>query len=251
VSAATSPDRRQPTRTPRTAWIVGGAVALVIAIAAVVAIVSSGGDDSDSSPALTAPAGSAAPGTAGAGTAVAGTSGPTGGATALPVLDDMGPVTVSGTQLPPFDRGSDPAIGRQAPAVTGVGFDGSPRSITPGTPTLVVFLAHWCPHCRREVPRLVEWQADGAVPAGVDVIGVATGTNPDRDNFPPSDWLVEEAWPFPVMVDDEQSTAALAFGLSAYPYFVLLDSEGRVVWRQSGEVATDDLTETIATALAA
>ena len=35
-----------------------------------------------------------------------------------------------------------------------VGFDGAPLTIAPtGKPMLVVFLAHWCPHCNAEIPR--------------------------------------------------------------------------------------------------
>ena len=53
--------------------------------------------------------------------------------------------------------------------------DGTPIDITPGgAPKMVVFLAHWCPHCNREIPRLIEWQQSGAVPDGLKVVGVAT-----------------------------------------------------------------------------
>jgi thiol-disulfide isomerase/thioredoxin len=115
----------------------------------------------------------------------------------------------------------------------------------------VVFLAHWCPHCQREVPRLVEWSESGDLPAGVDVVAVATATTPERDNFPPSAWLTEERWPFDVLLDDARSTAAFAYGLSAYPFFTLLDEQGRVLLRGSGDVDADSLTERIEAALAA
>ena len=39
-----------------------------------------------------------------------------------------------------------------------------------------------------------------------------------------------------VLLDDEQSTAAQAFGLSAYPFFVFLDGNGAVLGRTTGEV---------------
>ena len=63
---------------------------------------------------------------------------------------------------------------------------------------------------------------------GIDVTAVATGTNADAANYPPSAWLKREDWPFPVMADSADGTAANAYGLSAYPYFVLVDADGKV-----------------------
>ena len=75
------------------------------------------------------------------------------------------------------DAGSDPDIGFTADTLTGRSFDGTPVSVHPGAPTLVVVVAHWCAHCQREVPRLVEWNTDGDVPDGLTVIGVATAAD--------------------------------------------------------------------------
>ena len=224
-------------------------------VAAVVAITSSGGDDDDTAPAASAPSGTdAATGQSVPGTAVASTvhpAAPSSTASAGAVVDEIGAVTVDGAALPSFEGGDDSALGMQAPTLSGVTFDGSPVTIAPGKPTLVVFVAHWCPHCQREVPRLVEWQAAGGVPAGMDVVAVATATNPDRDNFPPSAWLAVEGWPYPVLLDDSESSAAIAYGLSAYPFFTVLDAGGKVVLRDTGELDTDDLTQRIEDALAA
>ncbi|NCZ56650.1 MAG: hypothetical protein EBY86_08450 [Acidimicrobiia bacterium] len=62
---------------------------------------------------------------------------------------------------------------------------------TPGTPMLLVFLAHWCPHCQAEVPVLVKWNQSMLVPDNLDVIAVATGTDETAPNYPPS---VCQAW---------------------------------------------------------
>ena len=45
-----------------------------------------------------------------------------------------------------------------------------------GQPTLVVFLAHWCPHCQAEVPVIVKAIADWTIPE-IRAVAVATGTN--------------------------------------------------------------------------
>ena len=198
-------------------FIVGAIIAIVIGGAAIVAISSSGSDS-------------------------ASTSGS---------ISEFSDITVSGEALPSFDSVStatDTAIGLPAPVVSGKGFTGTEITTDgAGTPTLLVFLAHWCPHCQREVPLLVEWEKDGQTPTGVDVIAVATGTDPANPNFPPSEWLAREEFPalWPVIADSADKKAANAFGLSGYPFFVLVDAQGKVFTRLSGEIPMDQLTEII------
>jgi cytochrome c biogenesis protein CcmG, thiol:disulfide interchange protein DsbE len=144
-----------------------------------------------------------------------------------------GEVAIAGETLPRFDPSfPDPAVGSPAPTVTG-----EEVSVTPGSePTIVLFLAHWCPHCQREVPRLTDWTEANGMPQGVRLIGVATSSTPSQGNFPPSAWLERENFPFDVIYDDEESTAATAYGLSAFPFWVVIDSDGLVVERFTGEL---------------
>jgi thiol-disulfide isomerase/thioredoxin len=106
---------------------------------------------------------------------------------------------------------------------------------------LVVFLAHWCPHCNAEIPRLIEWKDSGAMPADLGVVGVSTGARDDAPNWPPSQWVVDKAWPWPVMADNEDQNAAVAFGVSGYPGLILLNGDGKVLARRSGEAGIDEL----------
>jgi len=163
-------------------------------------------------------------------------------------VDEFHAVEVSGDVLPAYaDGAADKAIGMTAPVLTGAGFTGNKIVTTPGAPTLLVFLAHWCPHCQREVPLLVQWNKDGLVPSGVDVIGVATSTDPASPNFPPSEWLAREEFPvlWPVMADSAEKTAAGAMGVSGFPFFVLIGADGKVAFRGSGEIEMKVLTEII------
>jgi thiol-disulfide isomerase/thioredoxin len=198
-------------------FIVGAIIAVIIGGAAIVAISSSGSDSNTSSG----------------------------------NISEFSEITVTGEELPAFDSVSsatDAAIGMTAPVVSGKGFTGTEITTDgAGTPTLLVFLAHWCPHCQREVPLLVEWEKDGKTPTGIDVIAVATGTDPANPNFPPSEWLAREEFPalWPVIADSADKKAADAFGLSGYPYFVLIDAQGKVFKRLSGEIPMDQLTEII------
>src|SRR5690606_30795141 len=79
-------------------------------------------------------------------------------------VDPFGSVTVTGTPPPGFtSTDADPAVGDIAPTLEGEGLDG--RAVTVGgaaEPTLVVSLAHWCPHCQAELPILVDLESEGA-----------------------------------------------------------------------------------------
>jgi thiol-disulfide isomerase/thioredoxin len=198
-------------------FIVGAIIAIIIGGAAIVAISSSGSESNTSSG----------------------------------NISEFSDITITGDALPAFDSAStatDASIGMTAPIVSGKGFTGTEITTDgAGTPTLLVFLAHWCQFCQREVPQLVEWEKDGKTPTGIDVIAIATGTDPANPNFPPSEWLAREEFPalWPVIADSADKKAANAFGLSGYPYFVLVDAQGKVFTRLSGEIPMDDLTAII------
>lgn len=152
-------------------------------------------------------------------------------------LPDVDVEIVGGETLAPFsDPANDPAIGQPAPEVTSVDFDGQPASIlNDGTPKMILFLAHWCPHCQREVPALQAWVEANGLPDGVDFVSVATSISEARPNFPPNAWLEREGWTQRIVMDDRANTIGTAFGLSAFPYYVLVDANGNVVQRITGE----------------
>jgi len=153
---------------------------------------------------------------------------------------------VSGAALQPAGTEPDGAVGQPAPTLTGTSTEGEDMTIQPGdgTPRAIVFLAHWCPHCQREVPVVVDWLQGGNLPDGVELVGVTTGIDRNRPNFPPQQWFERENWDTPTMVDGNNA-AAQAFGLSSYPYWVLVDGDGKVVQRWSGETTAEQLTERI------
>lgn len=161
------------------------------------------------------------------------------GATGEAAPAETQPVEVSGTPLPALDDPSaDPAVGLPLPIAAGHRFDGSAITIGGPTdgPTMYVFLAHWCPHCQAEVPMVEAWLDGGGLPDGADLIGVSTGVDPGRTNYPPQAWLEAEGWSAPLLVDSEDGAVAEAFGLSAFPFWVILDGDGMVVARVAGGV---------------
>lgn len=164
-------------------------------------------------------------------------------------------VSVDGTALDPLlPDGADTAIGAAAPALTGTDYEEAPVSVTPGAdgPTLLVFLAHWCPHCNAEIPVLNEWRDAGGVPDDLRVVGVSTAVAADRPNYPPGEWLEKMDWQWDVIADgqapaaDQAPPAATAYGVTGFPFFVLLDGDGNVVRRGSGELSSDALDELVA-----
>jgi thiol-disulfide isomerase/thioredoxin len=196
----------------RTPLVIGVVLAVVVAAAIAALALTSGGDD---------------------GTDADGT---------VPVTADLeagfGAVTVDGAALPEGEGQDDPAVGTKVPALRGTDYDGEPVTITPGEdgPMMIVVMAHWCPHCNREVPLLLEWEASGDVPDGLSVVGVSTAVSADRPNFPPSEWLADLGWDWPVLADDVVQHGAVALGTTGYPYMVFVGADGDVLARYSGEL---------------
>ena len=211
------------------------AVLVVVAIGGIVWASSSGGNDSAATDSTTVSSGSSAG------------------------LPDSQPVTITGDALPAFDSGggADPAVGLAAPVVDGLNFNGEKMSLNSADGAyMVVFLAHWCPHCNAEVPRLLQWKHSGQVPADLRVIGVATAVSDTRPNYPPAQWFSNKGWEWPVMVDEKigdaaAGKAAAAFGASGWPYFIIVGKDGKVKVRVSGEISVADLNDVVTKAMAA
>ncbi len=208
---ASGAERSAPSANRRRTLLIAGAIAAVVVLLGVVIALSGSGDNKS---------------------------------TTTDTRPVYGPVVLEGAALPAFTTtAGDSAVGTTPPRLEGTSPKGAAVSIA-GTsasqPTLVVFLAHWCPHCQRELPLLVKLMAAGDLD-GMRVVAVLTGTSPDRPNFPPTAWIDREGWKGEVLLDDDTSAAAQAYGLSSYPYLVFLDSKGQVVARTSGEVASRDI----------
>jgi cytochrome c biogenesis protein CcmG, thiol:disulfide interchange protein DsbE len=202
----------------KTLWWVFGGLAVVVLVAAILAV--SLGTRSDDT---------------GSGTA----AGKTGGTVVVGGPVDFGDVRVVGAALPSASQtgGADPAVGQAVPEIKGEQFNGNPITIpASGNPKVVMFVAHWCPHCQKEVPEISQYLAQNGMPAGVDLYTVATSSNETRPNFPASKWLVKEQWPVPTLVDDAKNGAANAYGVTGFPYFVVVGADGKVLARTSGEI---------------
>lgn len=166
--------------------------------------------------------------------------------TEAPLAEQTAEVTVSGTELPPFpdgiqvsdDAAADPAIGTVAPTLTGTNFAGETVSVEPGgSATVVMFVAHWCSHCQREVPVVQQMVDDGMLPAGVELVAVSTAVREGDPEYPPQSWLTDEGWTSAIMRDSAANDAVLSYGAGGFPYVVYLDADNVVVARSAGELA--------------
>jgi thiol-disulfide isomerase/thioredoxin len=171
------------------------------------------GDDDGAGPATTADAGAA-------------------------VSVDTAAVTVTGEALPFFESvDGDEALGLTAPLLAGEDYDGNAVTMTAdGRGRLVLFVVHWCPHCQAELPKVAEWLATGGLRDDVDLYVVSSAMNEERGNWPPSTWLRDADLGVPVIMDSESFDAAVAYGMSSFPYWVVVDPSGQVVFRISGEL---------------
>lgn len=184
-----------------------------------------------------------------------------------PIEEVVKPVTIDGAALDPFTDAMingdapDTAIGQVAPVVSGVDYEGNSVTIDAASdgPTMVVLLAHWCPHCNAEIPRLNEWRDAGDVPEGLNIVGVSTGVDPGRANYPPDQWLVDKDWQWPVLADSDlaadtdpavPTSAFRAFGGQYFPTVVIIGSDGVVLTRFSGEPSADEIDQLVRDALA-
>jgi cytochrome c biogenesis protein CcmG/thiol:disulfide interchange protein DsbE len=149
-------------------------------------------------------------------------------------------VKVEGTALGQFDDSpaNDPAIGATAPTLIGQNFAGKRVTIgNDGKAKAILFVAHWCPHCQAEIPRVADYLKQQGLPAGVELFIVPTSTSPQYPNYPPQTWLDREGLGnVPTLVDDDQNTAHGAYGNGGFPNLVLVSANGKVAARFSGEL---------------
>ena len=149
-----------------------------------------------------------------------------------------GEITISGNPLPEFAGQNDLNIvaGLQAPTFSAPNENSEIISIEKnGNAKALVFLAHWCGYCQKEVPIVQNLIDTVGVPDGVEVIAIATAIDRGRENYPPQKWLADEGWSELQLYDLEREIGT-AYGLNAFPYWVFLDKDLNVVARQTGNI---------------
>ena len=137
-----------------------------------------------------------------------------------------------------------PKVGSEAPVIRAVTYDGKAVSTTSlkGKVVAVIFVAEWCPHCRKELPALSEaWKKQGLEVE--DVVGivmmVSSGESSALEFFksvdPPSNWKL-------VLLGDE---TAEDFGVAGVPTTVIIDKNWTVAAVFVGETPPEEVLEPI------
>ena len=152
---------------------------------------------------------------------------------------------IFGVHLTEFEGGSESVGGLYSPTVDGYDFSGQPLSIeNNGRPKIIISLAHWCSHCQEEVQILKKNFSIHGVSSALDAYAVATAIDSNKPNYPPDKWLKKESWPYQIMSDTSDDAIAKAFGVNAFPYWVLVDSEGKVLSRVKGSLTENEIVQT-------
>ena len=137
-----------------------------------------------------------------------------------------GEISVVGDSLPQYAGENDDnvALGLAAPTFSAPDQNSEIFQLEKnGNSKALLFLAHWCPHCQREVP---------VVQRFID------SNDRGRDNYPPQEWLQREGWSETQIYDLDREIGE-AYGLNAFPYWVFLDKDLNVLARRTGNLPED------------
>jgi len=135
------------------------------------------------------------------------------------------------------------SVGSKAPSFKVVGLDGKSIGLADlmDKPTLIVFWAKWCPHCRVELP-VVDKVFRDLGPKGVNIIGISL----DSDTSAAKKFLTDNHISFPVAIVGIGSDLVRSYGITGIPAVFVLDKGGIVRFHLAGEVRESTIREEFA-----
>lgn len=113
-----------------------------------------------------------------------------------------------------------------------------------GKPFIIDFFATWCKPCNRELSAISEVYEDWQAETGVKVIAVSIDKAQNINKVKP---LVDQhGWEYEVLLDPN-SDFLRALGGTMIPYVVIVDGNGKIVYKHSGytEGAEQELIEKV------
>ena len=118
-------------------------------------------------------------------------------------------------------------VGKEAGALdTSKWFQGN-VAMGDGTATMLVFWETWCPHCKREVPK-IEATHNKFKDRGLNVVGVTKVTRSATDEGVAA-FIEEHGITYPV-AKEQGDNLSKHFGVRGVPAAAIV-KEGKVVWR--------------------
>ena len=125
----------------------------------------------------------------------------------------------------------------EAPMATEKWFQGTEADARGGKATLYVFWEVWCPHCKREVPKLAETY-NKFNSKGLAVVGLTKMTR-DVTEDQVKEFIQQNKIPYPI-AKEQGDSMSLAYGVRGIPAAAVV-KDGKVVWRGHPAKLTDDM----------
>ena len=121
---------------------------------------------------------------------------------------------------------------RAAPVLQAVSLDGRQISLEAlrGKVVLVNFWATWCPYCRHEMPDMEKFYRDYRG-QGFEILALSQDDAPETVRR----FMAKEGYLFPAAMAQPEQAAALG-GVSRLPTSFIIDKQGRVRHKISGQV---------------
>ena len=107
-----------------------------------------------------------------------------------------------------------------------------------GKPYVINFWATWCPPCQAEIPDLAAFYAANGNKADFYAV------NLQEEAQPVQKFMTERKADLPVVLDTNGDAANL-YGVRAIPTTVVVNAEGKVVYRKTGGVTKEELEDVI------
>ena len=124
------------------------------------------------------------------------------------------------------------SIGSKAPSFKVTTIEGKSMGLADlmGKPSVIVFWATWCPHCRNELPTIQKLYGDLGS-KGVNFIGISL----DTDTAAAKRLVNADKVAFPIAIVSPGCELARSYGITGIPTVFILDKDGIVKAMYAGE----------------
>ena len=100
-----------------------------------------------------------------------------------------------------------------------------------GKPIIIAFFATWCKPCNRELKSIDELYDDWQRETGVRLVAVSIDQAQNINKVKPM--VDQNGWRYDVLLDPNGEFRR-SLGIQSVPYTVLLDGQGKIVYKHNG-----------------